>query len=168
MLAGGRGEPWDDGDVSRRPRIRFRSPGVKPGQKIGPLGPFRGRLGIPWVIAPLVLGVVLLIAGWFFLRAAEPVRPWRPVAEISSLSVGEAREALPGILVGRLPDGRIVAVAEEAGCELGPSDEGYVDCDGTAFDLDGTPVAEGDALDLVPVHVYDGVLYANPQERIER
>jgi len=48
-------------------RIRFRSPGVKPGQRIGPLGPFRGRLGLHWVIAPIVLGVVLLVAGWFLL-----------------------------------------------------------------------------------------------------
>jgi hypothetical protein len=48
-----------------RRRIRFRSPGVKPGQKIGPLGPFRGRLGLAWVIAPIVLGVILLAAGWF-------------------------------------------------------------------------------------------------------
>lgn len=47
-------------------RIRFRPPGVKPGQKIGPLGPFRGRLGIHWVVAPIVLGVVLLVAGWLY------------------------------------------------------------------------------------------------------
>ncbi len=48
-------------------RIRFRPPGVKPWTRIGPLGPFRGRLGLPWVIAPLILGVVLLIAGSLFL-----------------------------------------------------------------------------------------------------
>ena len=48
-------------------RIRFRPPGVKPWTKIGPLGPFRGRLGVAWVIAPLVLGIALLIAGWVAL-----------------------------------------------------------------------------------------------------
>ncbi len=48
-------------------RVRFRPPGVKPWTKIGRLGPFRGRLGLAWIIAPLVLGVALLMAGWVFL-----------------------------------------------------------------------------------------------------
>jgi hypothetical protein len=51
-----------------RSRMRFRPPGVKPWTKIGSLGPVRGRLGLAWVIAPLVLGVAVLAAGWFLLR----------------------------------------------------------------------------------------------------
>jgi hypothetical protein len=49
-------------------RIRFRPPGVKPWTRLGPLGPFRGRLGIQWVIAPIALGVILLAAGVLYLR----------------------------------------------------------------------------------------------------
>lgn len=49
-------------------RIRFRPPGVKPWTRIGALGPFRGRLGLGWVIAPLVLGIVLLVAAALLLR----------------------------------------------------------------------------------------------------
>jgi hypothetical protein len=48
-------------------RFRFRPPGVKPWTRIGPLGPFRGRLGLAWVIAPLVVGAVLLVAAWLLL-----------------------------------------------------------------------------------------------------
>jgi hypothetical protein len=48
-------------------RIRFRPPGVKPWTRIGPLGPFRRRLGLAWVIAPLVVGAALLTAGWLLL-----------------------------------------------------------------------------------------------------
>jgi hypothetical protein len=49
-------------------RIRFRPPGLKPTTKIGTLGPYRGRLGMAWVIAPMVVGALLLIAvGVFFL-----------------------------------------------------------------------------------------------------
>jgi hypothetical protein len=44
-------------------RVRFRPPGVKPWTRIGPLGPFRGRLGVAWVIAPIVLGALVLVAG---------------------------------------------------------------------------------------------------------
>ena len=46
-----------------RKRIRFRPPGLKPTTKVGTLGPYRGRLGLAWVIAPLVAGLVIVIAG---------------------------------------------------------------------------------------------------------
>jgi hypothetical protein len=48
--------------MSRR-RIRFRPPGLRPTTKIGTLGPYRGRLGLAWVIAPIVAGVLILVAG---------------------------------------------------------------------------------------------------------
>jgi len=30
---------------------------------VGTLGPYRGRLGFAWVVAPLVAGIVILVAG---------------------------------------------------------------------------------------------------------
>jgi hypothetical protein len=51
-----------------RKRLRFRPPGLKPGTKVGTLGPYRGRLGIAWIIAPVVAGVVILVAGYLLLR----------------------------------------------------------------------------------------------------
>lgn len=49
--------------------VRFRPPGLKPTTRVGTLGPYRGRLGFAWVVAPLVAGVVILAAGLFlFLR----------------------------------------------------------------------------------------------------
>ncbi len=53
------------GPVTRR--IRFRPPGLKPTTKIGTLGPYRGRLGLAWVIAPMVVGLLLLLAVGAFL-----------------------------------------------------------------------------------------------------
>ncbi len=50
-------------------RIHIRVPGVKPGQKIGPLGPFRGRLGMHWVIASVVVGGLILAAGVYYVLA---------------------------------------------------------------------------------------------------
>lgn len=50
-----------------RKRIQIRPPGLKPTTKVCTLGPYRGRLGLAWVIAPIVAGVVILIAGWFAL-----------------------------------------------------------------------------------------------------
>ena len=46
-----------------RKRVRFRPPGLKPTTKVGTLGPYRGRLGFAWVVAPLVAGIVILVAG---------------------------------------------------------------------------------------------------------
>jgi hypothetical protein len=51
-----------------RRRPRFRPPGFKPWTRVGTLGPFRGRLGVAWVVAPLILGVALLVAAWLLLR----------------------------------------------------------------------------------------------------
>ena len=48
-----------------RKKIQIRPPGLKPTTKVGTLGPYRGRLGLAWVIAPLVAGVVILVAGYF-------------------------------------------------------------------------------------------------------
>ena len=53
--------------MAGKKRFHFRPPGLKPTTKIGPLGPYRGRLGLAWVIAPLLAGIVILVAGWFLL-----------------------------------------------------------------------------------------------------
>ena len=48
-------------------KIQIRPPGLKPTTKVGTLGPYRGRLGLAWVIAPLIAGVFIIIAGYFAL-----------------------------------------------------------------------------------------------------
>lgn len=48
-------------------RIRIRPPGLKPTTKVGTLGPYRGRLGLGWVIAPIVAGLFILVAGYLML-----------------------------------------------------------------------------------------------------
>jgi len=47
--------------------FRFRPPGLKPTTKVGTLGPYRGRLGLAWVIAPIVAGLIILVAAYFAL-----------------------------------------------------------------------------------------------------
>ncbi|HEX6009886.1 MAG TPA: hypothetical protein VFZ50_07250 [Actinomycetota bacterium] len=51
-----------------RKRIRFRPPGLKPTTRIGTVGPYRGRLGLAWVIAPIAAGILIVVAGYFALR----------------------------------------------------------------------------------------------------
>ena len=47
-----------------RKKLSFRPPGLKQTTKVGTLGPYRARLGLAWVIAPLVAGIVILVAGY--------------------------------------------------------------------------------------------------------
>ena len=51
-----------------RRKLTIRPPGLKPTTMVGTLGPYRGRLGLGWVIAPLVAGVIILVAGYLALR----------------------------------------------------------------------------------------------------
>jgi hypothetical protein len=72
-----------------RSRIRFRPPGLKPWTKIGTLGPFRGRLGLQWVVAPIVLGAILLFVGWAFLtRSHAPRAPFVRVVSVAAVRAG--------------------------------------------------------------------------------
>jgi hypothetical protein len=48
-------------------KVQIRPPGLKPTTKVGTLGPYRGRLGLAWVIAPIVAGIVILLAGYLAL-----------------------------------------------------------------------------------------------------
>ena len=56
-------QPTCDTRRVARKRFRFRPPGLKPTTKVGALGPYRGRLGLAWVIAPLVVAIVIVVAG---------------------------------------------------------------------------------------------------------
>jgi hypothetical protein len=50
-----------------RRRLRIRPPGLRPTTKVGTLGPYRGRLGVAWVVAPILAGALILLAGYFAL-----------------------------------------------------------------------------------------------------
>ena len=52
------------GAMAGKRRFHFRPPGLKPTTKVGTLGPYRGRLGLAWVIAPVVAGLIIVVAGW--------------------------------------------------------------------------------------------------------
>jgi len=47
-----------------RKKITIRPPGLKPTTKVGTFGPYRGRLGLAWVIAPIVVGALIVVAGY--------------------------------------------------------------------------------------------------------
>jgi hypothetical protein len=139
-------------------RVHLRAPGVKTGSTIGPLGPFRGTLGIQWVIGSVAVGLVLVLTGsWFFLR--EPPPPFEKVEAFTfeQLGVGTAREAFSGVFVGRPSEDDLYAVAELANCELELVPGGYLDCADRRFGLDG--VGHKETLQRLPLEVHRGAIY---------
>jgi hypothetical protein len=142
---------------------------VKPWTRIGPLGPFRGRLGIAWVVAPLVVGAVLIGAVWLLvLRNPAPGGSFEPVARAASFPEGRARPVdLPGVYVGRT-GGALFAVLQEDGCGLQVCSTHYVDCRGVSYGLDGEATNGPGALSLLPLRVYRGMVYVDPDHPVVR
>jgi len=143
---------------------------VKPWTRIGPLGPFRGRLGLGWVVAPLIVGVLLVTAVWFLLVGSSPPEgTFEPVGPAASFVEGRARAVgLPGVFVGRT-GGQLFAVLQEDGCTLTVCGTRYVDCRGAVYGIDGGAVWGGPGgLDLLPLEVYKDTVYVDPAHPIRR
>lgn len=145
-----------------RRRVHFRAPGVKTGSTIGPLGPFRGTLGIQWVVASIAVGLVILLVVTYLLFKT-PGPPFQEVGEIDAVPTGSAREVLAGVFLGRTEDGEPFAVAEPANCPLEIADGQYLDCYGRKYGLDGRAAApKRKPLTLLPVEVHAGDVYVDP------
>jgi hypothetical protein len=143
-------------------RIHVRAPGVKTGSKIGPLGPFRGTLGIQWVVGAIAAGLVIVLAvTWLLFR--KPGEPFREVEAFTLEQVppGTAREALPGVFIGVTDDGRTIAVAEPANCPLEVIAGGYLDCTEKRYGLDGRGRL-GRKLIVLPVQIHRGAIFIDP------
>jgi hypothetical protein len=150
-----------------RRRVRLRPPGLKPWTRIGTLGPFRGRLGLSWVIAALVVGVVVLGAGSYaLLRPHPPGGTFVPVGAEASFTEGAGRPVdVPGAFVGRTHGG-LVAVVQQDGCALATQAGGYRDCRGDVFHLDGSSADGCRSLDLLLLSVYKGTVYMDPDHPV--
>ena len=140
-------------------RIHVRAPGVKTGQRIGPLGPFRGTLGMQWVVGSIAAGLVIVLIGtWLLFRPPGP--PFREVEGIRLEDVppGTAREVLAGVYLGVTEGGRAVGVAEPANCPLEVIEAGYLDCARQEYGLDGTG-RKGRELTVLPIRIHQDVIY---------
>jgi hypothetical protein len=147
-------------------RIRFRPPGLKPWTKIGTLGPFRGRLGLGWVIAPLVLGLVLVVAVWLLLFR-HPTGPGGTFVDIglqtAYVSGSPVRvSGLTGpVYIVDLGE-RFVAMEGPPGCPLAPTTGGFTDCRGVRYALDGRATLSPGSARFLPIQLAKGHLYVDP------
>jgi hypothetical protein len=162
-------------------------PGRDPGGRVAYLPPraararkliLRSQLGLGWIVASALFGLVILVAGVLFLtRGSHPGPPWARVAPLSSLPVGAVTEvAGPAGATGRVVvvdrrGGEPRAFLAPAGpCPVAAAGGGFArPCAGQRWDADGAPTSGRGAgeeapppLRRVPARFAGGDLYVDP------
>jgi hypothetical protein len=137
----------------------------------------RSQLGRGWIVASVLFGVVILVAGVLFLtRDGRPGPPWARVASLSALPAGAVTE-----VAGPAGTGQVVVVDRRGGLQafLAPAGPCPVvaaggglarPCAGQRWDADGSPAggrragqAAPPPLRPVPATVAGGDLYVDPR-----
>jgi hypothetical protein len=122
----------------------------------------RAPLGLQWVVASLVAGLVVVVAGVLFLqRGAEPPSaPWVAAGAVEQLHPARFEPTLEVLLVtggGRV---RALVVTEEvAYCAASNRLEAP---DGRVWSLTGRGFAGAASLEEHPTRLHDGQVYIDP------
>ncbi|MFA9429731.1 hypothetical protein [Egicoccus sp. AB-alg2] len=120
----------------------------------------RAPLGLQWVVASVLAGLVVVAAGVLFLqRSGEPPpAPWTPVGEIDELAASQPLDDLDAVLVAA--GGRIRVFADAAGvayCE--PSNR--LEDGARVWNLTGRGLGGAASLAEYPTIVHDGTVYVD-------
>ena len=126
----------------------------------------RAPLGLQWVIAAVVSGVAVVIAGVLFLqqRPAAPTDPWVPVATVEEVGDARSVDDLDVLLVGT--GGRVRAFADAAGIAYCPASNRLETADGQVWNLAGRGLEGTPSLDEHPTAVHDGEVYLDPTRTV--
>jgi hypothetical protein len=122
----------------------------------------RAPLGLQWVVASLVAGVVVVAAGVLLLTGDDaPGEPWIAVGPADRVGTVTIDEDLDVVLVG---GGRIRAFADarELDLEYCEASRRLESPDGGVWSLTGRGLGGAPSLEEHPTVVRDGVLYLDP------
>jgi hypothetical protein len=122
----------------------------------------RAPLGLQWVAASLVAGLVVLVAGLLLLgRAGEaPGDPWVPIGPVEELA-DSVYDPSSGILVVTVA-GRVRAFAAADGVRYCAASNRLEHPDGRVWALTGRAFAGGGSLAPVPTLTVAGTAYLDP------
>ncbi|MFP4635525.1 MAG: hypothetical protein ACLFRD_06680 [Nitriliruptoraceae bacterium] len=122
----------------------------------------RSPLGIQWVIASLVAGLVVVVAGVWLLVASggPPGEPWVQAIEVDALEDTAVDRDLDVLLVGA--GGRVRAFADAPQIDYCPQSHRLEAADGRVWALTGRGLDGTGSLDEHPTLVQDGVVYVDP------
>jgi hypothetical protein len=130
----------------------------------------RRRLGLGWVLAPALFGVVILVAGGLLLAGGgRPGAPWVRVAPLAGLDAGGVTSvSAPGnrVVVVDLRGGGVRAFEATPGpsrCPIGASGSGFArPCTHERWTAAGAPAGKATApLRQVPTMLAKGDLYVD-------
>jgi len=132
----------------------------------------RSQLGLPWMLAAILFGLLILVAGTLFLvKGGRPGAPWQRVAPVTRFADGAVTQT-------PLRSGEVVVVDRRGGtlraflapsgpCPVVGTRSGFARaCAQQAWDQSGEPVSgQGMPAPLrpLPATVAKGDLYVNPR-----
>lgn len=122
----------------------------------------RAPLGMQWVIASVVAGLVVVVAGVLLLtRGGAPDPPFVAVAEVADVAGEVVRDETTGaVLVGL--SGRVRAFATDEELDYCPASRRLESPDGGVWSLTGRSLSDRPSLAEHPTLSADGVLYVDP------
>lgn len=124
----------------------------------------RAPLGLQWVIAALVAGGVVVVAGVLFLQRSDepPPAPWIAAGTVESIGGAQADPHLGVLLVGA--GGRIRAFAGALDVVYCADSNRLEAPDGRVWNLTGRGLGGVASLEEYPTLVLDGLVYLDPTE----
>jgi hypothetical protein len=132
----------------------------------------RTQLGLPWMLAAIAFGVVILVAGTLFLvKGGRPGAPWQRVAPLGAMADGTVSQrplrAGEVVVVDRRAGTLRAFLAPDGPCPVVGSADGFArPCTRQTWDRSGAPAggaATAPRLRPVPATVAKGELYVNPR-----
>jgi nitrite reductase/ring-hydroxylating ferredoxin subunit len=132
----------------------------------------RSQLGLPWMLAAILFGLVILVAGVLFLvKGGRPGAPWQRVAPVTRFADGAVTQAPlragEVVVVDRRGGTLRAFLAPSGSCPVTGAPGGFArPCTGQAWDQAGAPVgSQGTSspppLRAMPATVAKGDLYVN-------
>ena len=121
----------------------------------------RSPLGAQWIVASVIAGLVVLVAGVLYLQRSgdAPAAPWQPVSPVEELAASAPLDDLDAVAVNA--GGRVRVFADAEGVAYCPAsnrlEDGTQVWNLTGRGLDGAP-----SLAEHPTLVHDGTVYVDP------
>lgn len=125
----------------------------------------RAPLGLQWVIASVVAGIVVVVAGTLFLlRSGEPPPPpWVELGPVGDIGAAQVLDDLDALLVGAGGRIRVFAGATEVGyCAA----SNRLESAAGVWQLTGRGTGGVASLEEHPTLVNDGIVYVDPTRRV--
>ncbi len=126
----------------------------------------RAPLGVQWIVASIVAGVIVLVAGALFLTRSgdAPGEPFVEVGPVAAIGDAEYRDDLDVLVVGA--GGRIRAFAAGPGVGYCPASRRLED-GASVWSLTGRSLDGGTSLAERVVVVVDGIAYLDPTSQLD-